>query len=948
MGIWVLCTLYFVLSLQGNHGSDATLGLTMPHAVELEIDWVGLRISVCWKLDHFPTVNNLTESLLFDIEVLQNEDVVHNVTTEADPLLKKGRWCWTSRTPLECPPHSYRVRSRRLDHTSQWSPKLTVDETAVPSREPVQVYPVEKVVAVGSTVRFCCIVGRGRALTDIKYNNEVVDATPIGAQSYMVALRNVTATKSSANAVFCSHNDTNPDTTGSSLFVGYPPGDCALVCETDLESVECQWDPGRQTKLSGNRRTTYTLNGRNCSQANQVRKPSFRCKLGKGLCERNRTLKASNPLGSLVLTDTADLNHRVRLQRPFREPSAEVNAWNASVQWRWPLASVRAHEELHLLCQVQLMHSGLTNTSNYTGRWLSELVLRDLQPGTNYSLQIRCGTQQNFWKWSDWSFFKFKTKEDRPGALDVWMQMNSSHSALILWRPLSASESHGRIRGYEVSWDSSLRGRRSSKLPPEKHSLLLQDMGHGVVTVTAFNGAGSSPPSSVGFAELAGGTASVSRIPGSGGGFNLSWPASANATCGYAVEWSPAHSGRGRTVEWVRVPAQRTWARIPPECFTAGLKYSLSIYSCSQGILELLARREEYSEERAPDQPVQNLQVKQSGSEVRLRWDGVPLEGQRGLIRGYSVHRASASGLVSENITDPEARGYAVRNLPLGHYTFTVRAFTAAGEGSGAVVSIQLSPYSDSLICVILISLGTMACVLILTTVTCYRKRKWMKEKFYSDIPQPKLSHNWATTPILSYQGMEPMHIPYDSIEIMSHLAENSGVDHGEEKGGCWFPPDTDSSCPPYIGCYQQAPGRRSYGCVPPAPLAPPAPSLETRRTGVTYTAVCTPLMPTQGVPPPVEYKPQISAPPHALPLWADDGYQPHPRHCPGSPGVESLDPSLDTPTSANSFTFLLGGAASVGRPEQTCTLPSPVELNGVLPYRNYTNPSYMLTDTSL
>lgn len=46
------------------------------------------------------------------------------------------------------------------------------------------------------------------------------------------------------------------------------------------------------------------------------------------------------------------------------------------------------------------------------------MVLSDLHPDEDYSVQVRCGAQENFWKWGNWSKpFSFKTSTTGKGFL---------------------------------------------------------------------------------------------------------------------------------------------------------------------------------------------------------------------------------------------------------------------------------------------------------------------------------------------------------------------------------------------------------------------------------------------------------------------------------------------------------------------------------------------------
>lgn len=129
--------------------------------------------------------------------------------------------------------------------------------------------------------------------------------------------------------------------------------------------------------------------------------------------------------------------------------TAVANAWNATILWEWEYSS---YSSLALVCEVAVTSSGYTTnvrhlcvgmtlvclpectesslnpifswmrvyiclTSNITninqvywcvqhtfsGVGLQSVVLLDVHPNEEYTLQIRCGAQKNFWKWGDWS-----------------------------------------------------------------------------------------------------------------------------------------------------------------------------------------------------------------------------------------------------------------------------------------------------------------------------------------------------------------------------------------------------------------------------------------------------------------------------------------------------------------------------------------------------------------
>ncbi|XP_061118190.1 leukemia inhibitory factor receptor-like [Conger conger] len=316
MGSRALWALLFVLKLQENHGNEVH-ELPGPQAVKLETDWELQRISVSWE--QRPLTHNLTDQLLFDIEVLRNKKTVHSETIEPNPVLKRQQWNWTSDIPLNCTSHCARVRTRLLNRTSHWSFTQTADGMDVSSHKSLQVFPsTDRVVEVGSSVDYCCIMSEGhtnRTSHHITYNLIAPAVTRISDRSFAVHLRNLAPTKTSGNHLQCDASR-GADAT---LFVGYPPSVRNLVCETDLVNLTCHWDLERDTELYGERKTLYSLNGRNCKDENILKQCMISVALGPG--EKNWTLTARNRLGSMELTDRADLRHRGRLRQtsPFND-----------------------------------------------------------------------------------------------------------------------------------------------------------------------------------------------------------------------------------------------------------------------------------------------------------------------------------------------------------------------------------------------------------------------------------------------------------------------------------------------------------------------------------------------------------------------------------------------------------------------------------------------------
>ncbi|KAL2091759.1 hypothetical protein ACEWY4_011557 [Coilia grayii] len=926
MLLHVLCLLLLVSPSLSQ--DDAPLGV--PQQIQLEKDFSAQRLSVRWHCDH---------GSVFDIEIYRTEfmDIVFNETVELGAGRKAGAcyWNWSSAVPLECTSHSVRIRSRDRLRVSDWSGLQTTEGNDMPDNTEAQMYPQDRVVLAGSNTTFCCILGEGQVLQEIRYKTAVLQEARVSRRSYVVTQTLQPPSNYSGTNVFCVAENISTLGNGAVIFVGYPPGDEDLTCETqDLVSAVCQWREGRSTHLAGRRGTRYTLNGRNCKISAGARLCSWK------QWEGNWTLIAKNPLGIKELSDSAPLSHRVYPVAPRSVKVLVRSARNATLQWSWLYPG---YETFPLTCQVNVASNGVAVTHNYSGAGLSLVSLENLWPYETYRVRVRCGAQNSFWKWGDWSKeISFQTKMDRPETPDMWIWMGSDNSGLVLWKPLSQRERHGELVGYEVGQGSaSGGGTQSVGVPAGQHStaLSLQDnSSQPFVTLLARNAEWASDSSRLMVPKYwADVDVTGSEISSREGGFDVSWLASANASHGYVVEWFDTSCGQYCSVDWLKVPEGTTSARIESSDLLAGVRYTISVYGLSDDPPQLLDRRHGYLEEMVPAEPVPSLEASQYESSVSLYWQEAPLRSQRGFVRGYNIYLANVSKYtLLANITDPSVRNYTIKKLGLGTYKFTVRAYTSAGEDGGSTVSIKLEPYSDLLLFEMLVSLAAMSGFLILVTALCYRKRQWVKKAFYPEIPEPKLPGQWST----SQATLDVKPSPHSVVHIVENpqwdsskeglvpvSEEDEDVDDSASESA-----DTDSDEPGLLRYYNQVVGDGGQALRLPADSS--SSSVGSADTDVTYTGIQTSPC-TLEAPAPLEtqaaggYRPQVHATQHPQQQQqpeqqeqrADDqpeaadpspasfgGYKPQCTWRPHSPDGNC---SVGSPTSVNSSQFLIPDVSS-------------------------------------
>ncbi|KAI5625115.1 leukemia inhibitory factor receptor alpha b isoform X1 [Silurus asotus] len=640
-------------------------------------------------------------------------------------------------------------------------------------------YPQNYIAMVNESIRFCCILK-----PDHNYQSGIsVFTIKISSRSYATEpIRHPYPSPEHGFDIKCGDE-------GSVYYIGYAPDDHSLTCETrDLSSVECHWKQGKTKNLSKIFEQINYINGRTCNI------PEF-CvvdnTIDTGLV--NWTLTAKNKLGTKIIFDTADPKHRVHLKAPTLKPVTVLNARNTTLEWIWNGLNLSSFS---MVCQVEV-NERIINES-FEGTGLISVILEELQPFTQYKARVRCGSREHFYKWGDWSnLITFDTKEDIPAAVDVWMQVFNEQT-YIVWKKLSAAQSHGTITAYKLVMESSTNGKTEhvTKSPIE----LCHKVPAGssktphVYSVSAENSAGVSHPSNITIPNLSPVAGVFTRnITGNNGAFELMWELSPKSRCGYVLDWYPTYNAQLCSVQWMKIPSSVLSAKISSD-FKEGVKYTLSVYACTSGAPYLLQRTEGYMVEllqksvtslpvsnrisgedvasvsmricdEAPSGKVQNLTATQEGLNIYLSWGNVQEHEQRGFIKGYNVSYSHAGGdQVYVVIPDPGIQKYKF-SLPVETYIFTVKAFTSAGEGPRSETTVSMDPQVDLVIIKVAFFLAVMLVLLCIISLLFYRNRKWVKSVLWPEVPKPTVSDDFLKKNI--YQGQVIDHLLHEESEVL-------------------------------------------------------------------------------------------------------------------------------------------------------------------------------------
>ncbi|XP_053267126.1 leukemia inhibitory factor receptor [Pleuronectes platessa] len=754
---FILLSLFCHSSQDGNTGEHVVLHCGPKN---LTLKWLKSRdqtVQATWEDD--PSCSAVEEELVYELLVLVRDQQVHHalVTVTPDQIGSSHLWTWTSHLASECDSLSVRLGVRYRNYTSPRRQEGTLP--GITNSTDPGVYPQDQVFEVGSRATFCCVLPAGGTFSHmylVGSNQSDGIITKINNQTYSLTLVLNQPSTHSGTDVKCTIQESDD---GAVAWIGYPPDDKELQCETtDLESVDCHWTVGRDTHLQPTEYqlvgSAYTCHQGNCSGEEDV-----------STGERSWTLRAHNKLGTVELTDTADLMTRVHMFPPESVTASTVNPRDARLKWSW---KVQAYKDLNVTCEVNLGPAGAQKTNSGVG--LDSAVLMNLIPNWSYHVTVRCRTAQHSWKWSNWSStFNFHTKGDVPDALDVWMKMKDNE-ILIMWKILLEKQSHGHVLDYTVTW-SNIRGTEQHNTTTVTHNnftLRLDTTQQYVVNVTARNVNGSSSPSTIitpsssSSAGLDSTRVKASRMAGGGGGFNLSWSSSPAASCGYIVDWCP--SSGPSTVTWIKVSQTNVFLKNLRE----GQRYSMSISACTRGAALLLETREGYvQEQRIQGDLFKALKSNQKGSDVELSWDQIPLKEQTAFIQGYVLEwsdrdeQDNNTAVHSVSTDEPTSTSLTASDLKTSSYTFTVKARTALGECCSKQLIVHVNSRTDNLIRTVVISLVAVFSLLTLVSVACCRQWACIKQKVYPPIPRPLLTDTW-----LRSTGEHSLHVDQGPSEV--------------------------------------------------------------------------------------------------------------------------------------------------------------------------------------
>ncbi|XP_062984206.1 leukemia inhibitory factor receptor [Elgaria multicarinata webbii] len=683
-------------------------------------------------------------------------------------------WTWKSDVPFNCTTHYVRIRCFLHENMftgskkwSEWSQLGSIPGLDTGAYK--EMYPLDIVVEVGSNVTFCCVWKKEQSFESIHFEKcppHHCSTAALSNWSMSIHVQNVTGLKNNYNAWCMMMDPTEPsgeNWSGTVLFVDYPPDVPQNVsCETeDFKEIVCKWEQGRPTLLSGDQKTRYTLferiSGENVTYAGDS--THYRCTFP---IQNNQTIydftvHASNVLGQSEASLSIDIMHRVHPRPPVELTVSDNSPTNVNLSWNLPGNFMG----FKLQCQVQVLTSvpqeklkklrkvHLVGAEN--ARYTTSVGT--LRPYTNYIFKVRCSSAEPFfWKWSNWSEGRPHTTREAPpeGQLDVWRERSADgKTVIIFWKPLSILESNGVITEHEVN--CFLPEMTINKLVPVPSNSTKIKLGGNdcVFKVLAKNKAGPSRPSLINSAEIPVNDAPTGNGVATGDGINVTWHSDPSVTCGYTVRWCHGPEPCD-TVYWERFPSNVTNAVVRSALFQPGVRYRFSVYGCNVNGYQLLKYIDGYIQELNPIvAPLCNVEIATSDS-VLIKWDDIPVKDLRGFLKGYVLQFGKGEEGIAKpkdfepghrvtNISDPNQKTLKISSLQgKTSYHLNLRSYTAGGLGPARNLYVVTKENAVGLIIAILIPVAIVVALAVVTSIFCYRKREWIKETFYPDIPNPE------------------------------------------------------------------------------------------------------------------------------------------------------------------------------------------------------------------
>ncbi|XP_042344411.1 leukemia inhibitory factor receptor [Plectropomus leopardus] len=689
---------------------------------------------VRWLVNHSSLVGNFYE---IQIAQTENHTVIYNrnlTIFSVDSV--KNNFTWTSEVPLECVDHSVRIRHfYNQSVPSPWSSWKT--NYGFPVEKKSKIFPFDRVMREHTTAMFCCVPPKGVNITSMTFNNRKYPLISIGSRVKAIIVHNLTIPKSFIKRLMLMcYDDASSVSSITWNFISFPPQKPRNIsCVTsDMTTVNCTWDPGRERDKFDSNKQTHTLRIENSGQApiNCIHLNSCIFLAAPQLEEYNISVVVKDKLGEEMASYSFNLSERVF--PVVEEIRVSSGVTDATVSWVVQGNLTR----LNLLCQVTADPHSTTALSCNSVSGLCKANLEHLLPNTRYSTRVRCSANGRFW--GEWtqprSFATYPLV-----TLDVWRiikklpEPNSRQVTLLWTQHTPGSAVTVNVEGYKVQW--SQEGQNWTKWTDSQQTQaeVTINAGQYDFTVQAILHSSFSVPAHITIppSQWDDGVPVKKQLSSStAAGINLSWIKQETVSCGYTVEWCTQGNAAPCTLQWLNVPENNTLS-LPAGYFEAGCRYTFNIYGCAENGHRLLEIQTGYSQEVHESVKALNLvePVQSTSSSVTLEWrynEDDPAH--PAFIIGYLVTLKTdalpghVTNQFNVSVADPRKKSVTINGLEQNRgYAISVSALTKQGPGKPTNITIRTKTnYSAHLAKILTPILLLLGCIILL-----WPQRKMLK-----------------------------------------------------------------------------------------------------------------------------------------------------------------------------------------------------------------------------
>ncbi|XP_026996793.2 interleukin-6 receptor subunit beta-like [Tachysurus fulvidraco] len=548
---------------------------------------------------------------------------------------------------------------------------------------------------------------------------------------------------------------------GIFLEKGYPPLKPKVVNCIALQDgnnfspkLTCSWDPGKRDPIIN---TTYTLFIRDVEanySATSYKYLTQNITIKLNIFPNHGTLmvwvKAENDLGT-VFSDKliSDSENFAKPNPPANVRLIPEDGFPTSLMVNWTHPIHETYFKLRYIiryCQAgcsvwQEIHEDLTQA------YIESFRLQNLQPYTDYVVQIRCINHKNLGYWSEWSpNATARTPEATPGSRpDLWrVYADGSNDPVVklVWK--DPQKSYGKILGYDLTIDD--HGHSESHVVTSKEYNITLKGEKALIKLTANNSFGVSP-------------AATLEIPRPG--IKL-YPGVEQVNCSVhddqlSVHWQPPANFRPNeyVIQWVSVPNKEFgWKRVPRGANSVSFKelkpfkrYNISvfpIYKVHQGTqVSVQAYLQQGPPLKGP-----TVTVNATGkSTAQLTWNEIPIDDQQGFLINYTIFYKTGDREKNE-VVPSDTYSYKLTGLD-SNSPYVVHIVVSNQEGSkkGSDSSFHTKSYDDGEIDLIVVGVCLSFLFIVLFVMYIFlKKRELIKRHLWPQVPDPSHSTiaNWS------------------------------------------------------------------------------------------------------------------------------------------------------------------------------------------------------------